>query len=121
MKARLAAFRYAFSGLWYVVRTQRNAWFHAVASALVILLAAALQLPRRDWAMLLLAIGLVWMAELANTGLEALVDLISPEEHPLARIGKDVGAASVLIAAVTSAAIGIIILGPPLLTYLLGD
>jgi diacylglycerol kinase len=121
MRARLAAFRYAFSGLWYVIKTQRNAWIHAVASALVILLAWLLQLPLRDWAVLLLAIGLVWTAEIVNTGLEALVDLATKEAHPLAKVGKDVGAAAVLIAAITSAVAGIIILGPPLITYLLGD
>jgi diacylglycerol kinase len=117
----MAAFRYAVSGLWYVIKTQRNAWIHAFASATVILIATLLQLPRRDWALLLLAIGLVWTAEFANTALEALVDLASPESHPLAKVGKDVGAAAVLIAAVTSLAIGILILGPPLVTYLLGD
>lgn len=121
MRSRLAAFRHAFAGLLYVIRTQRNAWIHALASTAVVLLAALLQLPRRDWAMLLLAIGLVWAAEIMNTALEALVDLATKDAHPLAKVGKDVGAAAVLIAAITSAAIGAIILGPPLVTYLLGD
>jgi diacylglycerol kinase (ATP) len=106
--------QHAFRGWWYVLRTQRNAWIHAVITTLVILLAFWLGLPLRDWAVLLLAIVLVWMAEFINTALEAVVDLASPAQHPLAKVGKDVGAAAVLIAALTSILIGLLILGPPL-------
>jgi len=74
-----------------------------------------LQLPLRDWAILILTIAVVWMAEFLNTALEVVVDLASPSIHPLAKVGKDVGAASVLIAAFSAVVIGLIILGPPLL------
>jgi len=60
------------------------------------------------------AIAMVWTAEFLNTALEAVVDLASPQQHDLARVGKDVGAASVLIAALSAALIGFLILGPPL-------
>lgn len=113
-RTRIAAFRYAFSGWWHVLRTQRNAWIHALASLLVMLMAAWLRLDRLSWAILLLAIGLVWLAEFLNTALEAVVDLASPESHPLAQVGKDVGAAAVLIAALTAAAAGLLVMGPPL-------
>lgn len=113
-RTRLEAFRYAFSGWWHVLRTQRNAWIHAVASVSAIALAAWLRLDHQSWALVLLAIGLVWMAEFLNTALEAVVDLASPEAHPLARVGKDVGAAGVLIAALTAAAVGLLVMGPPL-------
>lgn len=112
--SRIASIRHALRGLAVVLRAQRNAWIHAAASLLVMSLAVWLQLEARDWAALLLAIGLVWMAELLNTALEAVVDLASPDAHPLARAGKDVGAAAVLLAAATSAAVGLAILGPPL-------
>ncbi len=112
--SRAAAFGHAFRGWWHVLRTQRNAWIHATASAAVILMAWWLQLDRYSWAVLLLAVGLVWMAEFLNTALEAVVDLASPEHHPLARVGKDVGAAAVLIAAITSAAVGLLVMGPAL-------
>jgi diacylglycerol kinase (ATP) len=108
------AFKHAFRGWWFVIRTQRNAWIHAVITILVILVAAWLKLPVRDWAVLFLAIALVWTAEFINTALEAVVDLASPGQHPLAKVGKDVGAAAVLIAALTSILIGLLILGPPL-------
>jgi diacylglycerol kinase (ATP) len=115
LKARAKSFAYAISGWAYVLRTQHNAWIHAVASICVFLLAAWLQIPSRDWAVLILTICLVWTAEFINTALEAVVDLSTPGHHPLAKVGKDVGAAAVLIAAVASIVIGLLILGPPLL------
>jgi len=72
------------------------------------------RLPARDWALIILAIALVWTSEFINTALEAVVDLASPQQHRLARVGKDVGAAAVLIAAISSALIGFLLLGPPL-------
>ncbi len=116
--SRGASFRFAFSGWWFVIRTQRNAWIHALASIAVILLAFWLQLPLVSWAILILTIGSVWTAEFINTALEAVVDLASPQLHPLAKVGKDVGAAAVLISAISSFIIGLMILGPPLLEKL---
>ena len=97
-----------------MLRTQHNAWLHAIASTLVMLIAWWLYLSMSDWAVLLLTIALVWTAEFINTALEAVVDLASPQQHPLAKVGKDVGAAAVLIAAFTSILVGLLILGPPL-------
>ena len=113
-KTRSQSFRFAFTGWWYVVRSQHNAWIHALASIIVILLGLWLRLLPRDWAVIILSVALVWTAEFLNTALEAVVDLASPEQHELARIGKDVGAAAVLIAAGSSVLIGILIIGPPL-------
>jgi diacylglycerol kinase (ATP) len=117
-RTRVQAFRHAFAGWWFVLRTQRNAWIHACATAAVLAVGLWLGLERHAWALLLLAIGLVWLAEFLNTALEAVVDLASPEAHPLARVGKDVGAAAVLIAALTAAAVGLLVLGPQLLARL---
>lgn len=114
LRSRLLSFRYAFSGWWYVIRTQRNAWIHALVSIAVVLVCLWLNLPLRDWAVIIVAISIVWTAEFINTALEAIVDLASPQHHPLAKVGKDVGAAAVLIAAVASALIGLLIIGPPL-------
>ena len=75
-----------------------------------------LQLPRHDWTILLITIAMVWMAEFLNTALEIVVDLASPNLHPLAKAGKDVGAASVLIAAASALTIGVLLLGPPFLS-----
>ena len=114
LKSRAISVHYAFAGWWFVVRTQRNAWIHAVVSVAVVLVSFWLQLAARDWAVIVMAIALVWTAEFLNTALEAVVDLASPQQHYLARVGKDVGAAAVLIAAVSAALIGFLVLGPPL-------
>ena len=86
-----------------------------VVSIAVILMSFFLHITASSWALILLAIAMVWIAEFLNTALEAVVDLASNhQQHELARVGKDVGAAAVLIAAVTSIIIGILVLGPPL-------
>jgi diacylglycerol kinase len=115
IRSRLKAFGYALTGWWYVIRTQRNAWIHMVVSIAVILMSITLHISPASWALILLAIAMVWIAEFLNTALEAVVDLASNhQQHELARLGKDVGAAAVLIAAVSSVVIGLLILGPPL-------
>ena len=96
------------------MRTQQNAWIHALVSTCVVLLSFWLGLPARDWALVVIAITLVWTAEFVNTALEAVVDLASPQKHYLAQVGKDVGAAAVLIAATSAVVIGLLIIGPPL-------
>lgn len=111
---RVQSFGYAFRGWWHVIRTQQNAWIHALVSTTVILMAAWLGVTPRDWAILLLTIAMVWAAEFFNTAIEAVVDLASPSRHPLAEVGKDVGAAAVLIAALAAIGVGFLILGPPL-------
>jgi diacylglycerol kinase len=111
---RLSAFRHAFHGWWYVIRTQENAWFHAVASVAVFTVAVWLGLSLTEWAIIFLTVAMVWMAEFINTSIEATVDLASPEIHPLAKVGKDVGAAAVLVAALNSVVVGLLVLGPPL-------
>ncbi len=117
--SRLKAFGYAFSGWWFVIRTQPNAWIHLAATVAVIILSFVLRISAYGWALIALAIALVWIAEFLNTALEAVVDLASNHEHhELARVGKDVGAAAVLIAAITSIVIGLLVLGPPLLKAL---
>ena len=114
-RSRLQAFRYAFAGLWHVLRTQRNAWIHLLVTLAVILMGIWLRLNRLDWAVIVTAICIVWLAEILNTALEAVTDLASPETHPLARVGKDVGAGAVLLASFNAVVIGVLILLPPII------
>jgi diacylglycerol kinase (ATP) len=111
---RIKSFRHALRGGFYSLRTQPNTWIHAIATILVIGLAFWLSLSASDWALLILAIGLVWSAEFMNTAVEAVVDLASPRQHPLAGAAKDAGAAAVLVAAGAAALIGFLVMGPPL-------
>lgn len=114
ISSRIRSFGYAFRGWWHVIQTQQNAWIHSIVTVAVIVVGIWLQLPARDWAVLLLTIAMVWAAEFFNTAIEAVVDLASPMHHPLAKVGKDVGAAAVLIAALAAIGVGLLILGPPL-------
>jgi diacylglycerol kinase (ATP) len=118
IRSRIASFRYAFQGWGYVLRTQRNTWIHSAIAIAVFFVGLWLQLPARDWAILVLTAGFVFSAEFINTSIEAVVDLATEEHHPLAKVGKDVGAAAVLVAALAAVLVGLLILGPPLLQKL---
>jgi diacylglycerol kinase len=118
VSSRLLAFGHAFRGWWHVLKTQQNAWIHSMVATLVIILGLWLGIPARDWAVIVLAIAMVFTAEFINTAIEAVVDLASPVHHPLAKVGKDVGAGAVLVSALAAALIGVLILGPPLLARL---
>lgn len=117
---RAKSFQYAFEGWWFVLRTQHNAWIHALITVLVVGLGLWLGLPWRDWAVLILAFMAVWMAEFMNTAIEAVVDMVMPDVHPLAKVAKDVAAAAVLVGAMGAILIGLLLLGPPLWQRLFG-
>jgi len=112
--SRVAAIGHASRGWWHVLKTQHNAWVHSIVATIVFALGLWLGLPARDWAVLVLTVAMVFTAEFINTAIEAVVDLASPEKHPLAKVGKDVGAGAVLVAALAAVLIGVLILGPPL-------
>lgn len=114
LSSRIAAFGHAFRGWWYVLKTQHNAWIHLVFATLVILVGLWVGLNPFDWAVIVLTIAMVFTAEFINTAIEAVVDLASPVHHPLAKVGKDVGAGAVLVAALAGIVIGFLIIGPPL-------
>lgn len=114
ISSRFHSFCHAFRGWWHVLRTQRNAWIHAVIATVVFALSLWLRLEARDWAIIILTTAMVFTAEFLNTAIEAVVDLASPQKHPLAKVGKDVGAGAVLIAAIAAVLIGLLVLGPPL-------
>lgn len=114
IESRIRSFGYAFRGWFHVLRTQRNVWIHSAIAALVLIVGLWLGLPPRDWAVIVLTAALVFTAEFINTSIEAVVDLASPDKHPLGKIGKDVGAAAVLISALAAILVGLLILGPPL-------
>ncbi|MGD0573958.1 MAG: diacylglycerol kinase family protein [Anaerolineales bacterium] len=112
------AFGHAFDGWRSTLRSQRNARIQVGIAALVVLSAIWVGVPAVGWGLLFLAMGLVFGAELVNTAIEALVDLVSPEKSPLAAQAKDAGAGAVLIASVASVLLGLAVLGPPMLRRL---
>jgi diacylglycerol kinase len=112
--SRITAFGHAFHGWWYVLRTQHNAWIHSLVATLVIIVGFWLRLSPGNWAIIVLTIAMVFTAEFINTAIEAVVDLAMPMHHPLAKVGKDVGAGAVLVSALAGVVVGLLILGPPL-------
>ena len=108
----LRSFGYAFRGLGILIRTQANARIHAVATVFVIAAGFWFRISRSEWAEVTAAVGLVWTAEGLNTAIEAVVDLVSPDPHPLAGRAKDVAAGAVLCAAFAALVIGLLIFVP---------
>ena len=106
----IQAFRYAFEGIGYSLRTQRNMRIHFVVGVLVLIAGFFLRLQALEWVALLVCIALVIGSELLNTAIEATVDLASPEKQPLAKIAKDSSAAAVLVFAFLSALVGVIVI-----------
>ena len=117
--SRILAFGHAFRGWWYVLKTQHNAWIHSLFATVVFFVGLWVGLTPLDWAIIVLTIAMVFTAEFINTAIEAVVDLAMPVHHPLAKVGKDVGAGAVLVAALAGIVIGLLIIGPPLWTRLL--
>jgi diacylglycerol kinase len=110
-------FTYAAKGIVYAFSTQINFKFHTFSAILVVAMGIFFELNLNEWLWISTAIGLVVTAEIFNTALEVLVDLVSPGHHPKAGIVKDLSSAAVLITAILSAIIGLCIFLPKLITY----
>jgi diacylglycerol kinase (ATP) len=109
---RLASFGHSVRGIGVALRGEFHMQMHAVATVMVIGLGLYYQLARLEWALVALAVAGVWAAELFNTALEALTDLVSPGFHPLAGKAKDIAAGAVLLAALGAVAVGVLVFGP---------
>jgi diacylglycerol kinase (ATP) len=120
VRREVASFGWAIRGLRAALASERHLRFHAGATVVVVAVGLALPLSALDRAVLALAVGLVWVAELVNTAVERLVDLVSPGYDPLAGRVKDIAAASVLVAALASAGAGLAVLGPALHAWATG-
>lgn len=110
----LWSFNYAIQGIVYALKTQRNMRLHAIAAAVVLVGALVLDVEPLGFVALIFAIGLVVVAELANTALEAVVDLAVETYDPMAKTAKDVAAGAVLVASIVAVAIGYVVLYAPL-------
>lgn len=112
LRRRAASFGHAFRGVGAALRSEVHLQFHAVATAVVLGLGLYFELSRTEWALVALAVAGVWAAELFNTAIEALTNLVSPDYHPLAGRTKDVAAGAVLLAALGALAVGALVFGP---------
>jgi diacylglycerol kinase (ATP) len=112
LKARLTSIRYACEGVLSFFKEQHNALIHLLFTIIVIVAAFVLKVSSIEATVLALSIGFVWAAEIFNTAIEAMMDHLSPDKQPAVKYIKDVSAAAVLVAAVTSIMVGAIIFIP---------
>lgn len=112
MKKRIRSFGYAGHGIRQVFGSEPNMKIHVLISMLVIICGFVFSISITEWMFCLLCIGLVFGMEMMNTAIENVVDLASPNIHPLAKKAKDIAAGAVLICAIISAIIGLLIFAP---------
>lgn len=108
------SFGYAWEGLCYVVKSERNVRIHLAIAIAVLLVSAWLRLSTTEWAIIVMAIALVFAGEMINTAVELTIDLTVADSNALAKGAKDVAAATVLITALAAAIMGLLVLGPHL-------
>ena len=118
-KKQLRCFGYAWKGIRCCVGNDQNLSFHLIAMVVTVIAGFLLEITRIDWMIVILCIGVVIAAELFNSAIEKLVDLVSPERHPIAGQVKDIAAGAVLVCAATAAIIGLIVFIPYLTRFFL--
>jgi diacylglycerol kinase (ATP) len=111
---RWFSLRAALAGVWHTLRTQPNAWIELVALTGVTWMGWWFALTRWEWGLLGLTFCLVLALEAINTAIEAIVDLVSPQQHPLAKIAKDTAAGAMILVVLGSICVGLAIFGPRL-------
>jgi diacylglycerol kinase (ATP) len=112
--SRIKSIGIALEGIKYVFSTQQNVRIHGVITLAVLGLGVLFRIERVEWVSLVLVIGMVWTAEIFNTAVEVIVDLVSPEHSQGAKIVKDVSAGAVLVSALISILVGLALFGPRL-------
>ncbi|RZK23792.1 MAG: diacylglycerol kinase family protein [Hymenobacter sp.] len=112
LRRRAASFGHALRGVGAALRSELHLQFHAAATVLVVGLSLYFRLSPVEWALVALSIAAVWSAELFNTAIETLTNLVSPGYHPLAGKAKDVAAGAVLLAALGALVVGALVFGP---------
>lgn len=115
MRKFIRGFGYALNGIWHAAATQLNFRVHLVAALMAGYAGYALHISTGEWLWIIFCIAIVLVAELFNTALEFLTDLVSPEYNKKAGLVKDMSAGAVLITAICALLIGLIIFVPKLL------
>ena len=111
-KRFLSSFKYSLQGLKYAYKNEQSMLIHFIATLLIVVLGFLLNISLTEWAIVLIAIGVTLAAELINTAIEAAVDLITLEIHPLAKVAKDCGSAATFVFSMLTAVIALIIFVP---------
>lgn len=112
------SFGYSIEGLKYAYKYEQSMLVHVIATVCVIVANFFFRVNGTEWLITLLAIGMVLAAELINTAIEAVVDLVTLEIHPLAKIAKDCGSAATFVLAMMAAAMGVVVYVPYIINLL---
>lgn len=112
------SFGYAFEGIFSGIRKERNMKIHCIAVICVVIAGVIFNISRIEWCLCFILFGLVLSLELVNTAVEAVVDLVTEEHRPLAKLAKDTAAGAVLIAAIMAALVGMVIFLPKFSVFL---
>jgi len=112
LKRLLKSFSYAWAGIVDVFKNENNMKIHCTIAIIALLAGLSFNISKIEWLILLITIGIVFCLEIINTAIERLVDLASPQYHPLAKAAKDMAAGAVFVFAIFSVIIGAIIFLP---------
>lgn len=112
IKRTLRTFKYSAQGLSYAYKNEQSMWIHAIATIVTIILGIVCSLSLTEWAIVFIALGVILASELINTAIEAAVDLVTLEIHPLAKIAKDCGSAATFVLTIVSVIICLIVFVP---------
>lgn len=115
-RVHIISFKHAWDGIWYSITTQPNFRVHLFVAFIVIFSAWHFEVTKMEWIVLLLAIALALIAEMLNTAIESVTDILILEFNKHAKTAKDVAAGMVLVSAVCAAIIGFVVFWPYLLT-----
>jgi diacylglycerol kinase len=115
---RLRSFGYAFNGIIAFLKSEPNGRVHAVATVAVVVAGCWLGLTATEWAVIIIATGLVWITEMLNTAIEKAMDHLAPERHERVKFVKDVAAGAVLMSAVVAVAVGLFIFVPKVMAII---
>ena len=108
----LASIKYSVEGLIYAYRYEQSLWIHGIASIFAVSLGIIFRIKLSEWAIVFIALGVILGMELINTAIEAAVDLVTMEIHPLAKISKDCGSAASFVLSFVAIVICLFVYGP---------
>ena len=117
-KRFLNSIKFSIDGLAYAYGNEQSLWLHGMGSLVIIILGFILQISFNQWAILIIALVVVLAVELLNTAIEAAVDLVTSEIHPLAKIAKDCGSAAGCVTGVMLTIISLFIFIPKIIELL---
>ncbi len=111
-KRFLSSIKHSIDGLFYAYRYEQSLWIHGIFTIFAISLGVIFQIKLSEWAIVFIALGIILGMELINTAIEATVDLITLEIHPLAKIAKDCGSAASFVMSFVALVICLFVYGP---------